>query len=231
MEQQAQLAIAIEDGIATITLDDGKANALGIDRLGELARAFEIVERADAVAVLRGREGIFSAGFDLATFPRGRDATLAMLRAGAELILRLLRFPRPVLTACTGHAYPMGAFLMLAADARLGLAGPFRIGLNETAIGIPVPRFAVELARHRLSPAGFARIPAAPLFEPEEAMRLGYLDRVLAPEAIEGGVREEAARLRALHMPSFAATKLRTNERAIEAIERALDAEIPASGI
>jgi len=220
--------VAIEDGIARITLDDGKVNALSSDRLAEIATAMDAAERAEAVVVLSGREGIFSAGFDLPTFQRGRDATVAMLRAGAQLILRLLAFPHPVLTVCAGHAYPMGAFLMLAADARLGAAGPWRIGMNEVAIGLTLPKFAVELARHRLTPPGFARVPTGAMFSPEEALRLGYLDRVVAADQLAGAAQEEAMRLRKLDMPSFAATKARVNERAIDAIRKALDEEISA---
>jgi enoyl-CoA hydratase len=144
-------------------------------------------------------------------------------------VLRLLGFPRPVLTACTGHAYPAGAFLMLAADVRFGAAGPWRIGMNEVAIGLTVPRFAVELARHRLSPPGFARITTAPMFAPDEARQLGYLDRVFAPEELDAAVRAEADRLRALDRPSFAATKARINARAIETVRAALDAERAAT--
>ena len=110
--------------------------------------------------------GRLSAGFDLRTFERGLAAGVAMVRAGAELVLRLLAFPQPVLTVCTGHAYPAGAFLMLAADVRLGAAGPWRIGMNEVAIALTVPNFAVELARHRLTPPGFARITSAAMFAP-----------------------------------------------------------------
>jgi enoyl-CoA hydratase len=226
MGQRVQLAI--EGGIARITLDDGKVNAMSSAMLGEIDAALDAAERAEAVIVLRGREGIFSAGFDLPTFQRGRDASVAMVRAGAELVARLLAFPRPVLTVCTGHAYPMGAFLMLAADVRFGAAGPWRIGLNETAIGITVPKFAVELARHRLTPPGFARIQSAALFAPEEAQRLGYLDRVLVAEELAGAVEEEAQRLRALDLPSFAATKARINERALGAVRSALEEEIRA---
>ena len=223
--------VTIEDGIAFITIDDGKVNALSAELLGEVGEAFDAAEAAGAVAVLRGREGIFSAGFDLATFKRGAEASVAMLRAGAELILRLLAFPRPVLTVCTGHAYPMGAFLMLSADVRFALAGDWKIGMNEVAIGLTVPKFAIEIARHRLTPAGFARITTAPMFGPEEALRLGYVDRVLDAAALERAVTEEAARLRALDMPSFAATKARINERALAAISAAVAAELPpASG-
>jgi enoyl-CoA hydratase len=220
--------VAIREGIARITIDDGKVNALSAALIGEIEAALSVAERAGAVVVLDGREGVFSAGFDLSTFQRGPEASLAMVRAGAGLIERLLAFPLPVLTVCTGHAYPMGAFLMLSADVRLAVAGPWRIGMNEVAIGLTVPRFAVELARHRLTPPGFARITTAALFAPEEALRLGYLDRILPRDELEDAVREEAARLRALDMPSFAATKARINERALAAVRAAVDEELRA---
>jgi enoyl-CoA hydratase len=220
--------IGIDAGIAWVTLDDGKVNALSRESIGEVGAALDAAERAAAVTVLSGREGIFSAGFDLKTFQRGPEASREMVYAGAQLILRLLAFPLPVLTVCTGHAYPMGAFLMLSADVRFGLAGPWRIGMNEVAIGITVPKFAVELARHRLTPPGFARITTAPMFAPEEALRLGYLDRVLDEDQLAGAVQEEASRLRALDMPSFAATKARINQRALQAVRAAVNDEIQA---
>ena len=226
MSERTQLTI--DDGIAWITMDDGKVNALSTDLLGEVGRAFDAAERAGAVAVLRGRPGIFSAGFDLGTFKRGLDATVEMLRAGAALVERLLAFPTPVLTICTGHAYPMGAFLMLSADARLGLAGPWRIGMNETAIGLTVPKFALELARHRLTPPGFARISAGAMVDPLEARALGYLDRVCDANQLADAARAEASRLRALDMPSFAATKARVNDAALRAIRAAVAEELRA---
>jgi enoyl-CoA hydratase len=221
--------VAIEDGIARITLDDGKVNALSKQRIEEIGAALDAAERAGAVVVLRGRPGIFSAGFDLTTFKQGPQAGRDMVYAGAQLILRLLAFPHPVLTVCTGHAYPMGAFLMLCADSRLGLAGPYRIGMNETAIGLTVPKFAIELARHRLTPQGFARISAAALFGPEEAMRLGYLDRVLGADELEGAAAEEATRLRGLDRPAFTATKARVNEHALHAIRTATGDEFKST--
>jgi enoyl-CoA hydratase len=198
--------------------------------IAEIGEALDRAESAAAVGVLQGREGIFSAGFDLKTFQRGAEAGVAMVRAGALLVLRLLAFPRPILTVCTGHAYPAGAFLMLAADVRLGLAGSWRIGMNEVAIGLTVPKFAIELARHRLTPPGFARITTAAMFPPDEAMRLGYLDRVLADaRELADAAREEAVRLRALDMPSYVATRARVNERAIQAIRAALEDETRAA--
>lgn len=225
---ESRIGVASAGGVVRIRLDDGKVNAMSTEMLGEIAGALDAAEQAEAIVVLRGREGIFSAGFDLPTFSRGLDATVEMLAAGARLVERLLSFPRPVVTVCTGHAYPMGAFLMLAADVRLGIEGPWRIGMNEVAIGLTVPRFAVELARHRLAPHGFARITTAPMFGPQEAMRMGYLDRVVEADELDAALDQELDRLRALDMTHFAPTKTRINELVLRAVGTALDQEIGA---
>lgn len=227
-EPRTHTRTQLADGVARITLDDGKANALSTAMLAEIDAALDAAESAGAVVVLRGRPGLFSAGFDLATFKRGHAATLEMLSAGCRLIERLLAFPSPVLTVCTGHAYPAGAFLMLSSDVRFGVDGAWKIGMNEVAIGLTLPRFAVELARHRLTPAGFARITTGDMFPPAEAVRFGYLDRLHDADALDAAVEAEIARLRALDRTAFAATKLRVNEQAIAAIHAAAEAELRA---
>ena len=218
--------LQISDGVARISLDDGKVNALSSELMSEIGKALDQAEAAAAVTVLRGRAGMFSAGFDLGTFKRGSDATRAMLSNGARLIERLLAFPCPVVTVCTGHAYPAGAFLMLAADVRFGVAGEWRIGMNEVAIALTVPQFALEIARHRLTPAGFARITTAPMFGPDEALRHGYLDYVVDAAGLDAAVELEVARLKKLDRPSFVATKKRINDRTLAALRAAIATEL-----
>lgn len=218
--------LEIEGGVAWLTLDDGKVNALSTEMLAEIASALDAAESAGAIVLLRGREGMFSAGFDLKTFKKGPAETVAMLRAGAEVIVRLLGFPRPVLSLCTGHAYPAGAFLIMSSDVRFCVDGPWRIGMNEVAIGLTLPHFAIELARHRLTPPGFARLTTGALFPPDEARHFGYVDRIVAPGEVDDVVRAEVERLLALDMPSFAATKARVNAHAIRAIRDAVDGEL-----
>ncbi|HZR82201.1 MAG TPA: crotonase/enoyl-CoA hydratase family protein [Candidatus Binatia bacterium] len=216
----------IAEGIAWIVIDDGKVNAMSVDMMDDVQTALTEAERAGAVTVLAGRPGIFSAGFDLGTFRLGGDAPRRMVLAGARLVERLLAFSRPVVSACTGHAYPMGAFLMLASDVRIGALGPWRIGMNETAIGLTVPLFAIEIARHRLTAPGFARITTAAMFDPEEAVAFGYLDRAVAAEDVETVARREAERLRNLDGAAYVATKARVNERALGAVRAAIAAEL-----
>lgn len=214
--------------IATITMDDGKVNVFSIAMLKELHEALDAAERDEAVVVLAGRPGSFSAGFDLKVFAGGvAHEVVELLTLGATLAERLLSFPTPVVAACSGHAYPAGAFLLLAADERIGVDGPFRIGLNEVRIGLTVPGFAIELARHRLQPAFFDRtVVNATMYGPQEAVTAGFLDRVVDPEALAEAAESAAEALAELDPAAHVATKLRARAPALEAVRGAIEGEL-----
>jgi enoyl-CoA hydratase/carnithine racemase len=163
--------------VAVIRLDDGKANALGFDAVTALSDA--LGEASDARAVcLIGRPGRFSAGFDLNEM-RSERAVELMTR-GAELALRLVEHPAPVVLGVTGHALAMGAVLLLTADWRVGAAGDFKLGLNEVRIGLFVPPFAADLARDRLTPRHLTEAAQlAEVYDPEGARAAGFLDEVV----------------------------------------------------
>ena len=140
--------------ISTIVMDDGKANVMSLNMLSALHAAFDQAEQDKTVAILKARGKHFSGGFDLNVFAKGSaEEQYLMVKAGAELALRILSFPTPVVAACHGNAFPMGAFLIMSSDHRIAAEGDYRIGMNEVAIGLTVPRFAIEIARQRLTPA------------------------------------------------------------------------------
>lgn len=213
--------------IGRIVMDDGKVNVMSLRMLSALHAAFDRAEADRVVALLTGRDGCFSAGFDLKVFAQGSAEDIqALLRSGAELARRLLSFPTPVLAACNGHAYPMGAFLLLSADLRIGADGPYRIGLNEVAIGIPVPRFAIEIARHRLTPAAFNRTTTGDMFSPGEALAAGFLDRVTPAADLAAAADDAAERLAKLSPGAHQATKALVRGAALAAVRAAIDAEL-----
>lgn len=217
------------DGVARVSMDDCKVNVMSVAMLRELTSAFERAEK-DGVAVIltSARRGIFSAGFDTKILGRKDPREVfEMVRLGAELAARVLAFSRPVVAACPGHAYPMGAFLLLASDIRIGADGPYRIGLNEVAIGIPVPTFGLELARHRLLPAYLQRTAlSGEMFSPSEAMTAGFLDRVVAAENLQETADAVAAGLSKLDFPSHASTKERLRRVTLATVRSAIDSEI-----
>jgi enoyl-CoA hydratase len=221
---------SLEGRIATIAMDDGKANALSIAMLGELHAALDQAERDEAVVVLTGREGRFSAGFDLKVFTEQPERIVEMLTLGATFSERILGFPTPVLVAAPGHAIAAGSFALLAADMRIGVDGPFKIGLNEVQIGLTVPLFVVELARQRLHPAHFDRaVVNATIYSPQDAIAAGFLDRVVAADELEAATAEAAEVLAGLNAEAHAATKLRARGGALAAVREAIETELESA--
>ena len=215
------------DAVSTITMDDGKVNVFSIPMLRALHEAFDQAEQDGAVVVLQGRPGCFSAGFDLRTLGGPPTDALALLRLGASLAERILSFPAPVVVACTGHTFPAGAFLLMAADSRLGADGPFRLGLNEVRIGLTLPWFALVLARHRLTPAHFDHAAVTgEMFDPQTAREAGLLDAVVAPGELSDRAQSIARELSSIDRVAHAATKLRVRAPVLEELRRAVEAEL-----
>lgn len=213
----------LEGAVAVITLDDGKSNALSPAMLKALNGALKQAEQDQAVVLLRGREGIFSAGFDLKVLKRSPTEALAMLRGGFELLERLLTFPAPVVVACFGHAMAMGAFALLASDYRIGVSGDFKLATHEVAIGLTMPKAAIEISRLRLSPAYYTRaVLLAEIFTPETARAAGFLDRVVAPEELDAVAFEVAGELAKLDMRAHHQTKMRSRGDTVRAMRKAM---------
>jgi enoyl-CoA hydratase len=222
----ALVTYRLEAGIATITMDDGKVNVLSPSMLAEINAGFDRAASDRAVVVLIGRDGVFSAGFDLSVLRAGGPDALAMVRGGFELAERVLSFPLPVAIACTGHAIAMGVFLLLSGDYRVGRAGPYKLTANEVAIGMTLPDAAIAILRGRLAPAHFNRAATlAEVFSPANAVESGFLDRVVDGSDLESVVRAVADRLRDLDLDAHAATKLRARAQTLQTIRAGLDAE------
>jgi enoyl-CoA hydratase len=223
----------LDGRIATIAMDDGKVNAFSIPMLQALHADLDRAEQDDAVVVLTGREGYFSAGFDLKVFASGDvERVVEMLRLGATLTERILSFKTPVLAACNGHAVAAGSFVLLAADLRIGTEGSFRLGLNEVKIGLTMPWFAIELARQRLQPAAFSRaVVTAHMYGPEEAQTAGFLDRVVDAGELRATSLAAAEELAGLNAAAHTATKLRARKDALAAIHAAIQSELTVEGL
>ena len=202
----------VRDHVAIVTFDDGKANSLGFEALAELNGALDRAgEDPDARAVLLvGRPGRFSAGFDLKTMTAGGDAMRDLVVEGGRFVARLLLEPRPVVAACTGHALAAGALVLLAADHRIGIEGEWKIGLNEVSIGMALPKWAVELARYRLHPSEFDwRVVLGQVCDPAEAVRAGFLDRIVAPDVLLAEAGAAASAMASLRTGAVEGTKRR----------------------
>ena len=221
------LTYHLENKLAIIQMDDGKANALSKPMIDELFAAVARAEAEASAIVLAGRAERFCAGFDLRVMLSSPAAATELLRAGSGLLMKLYGVTIPLVIACTGHAVAGGALVVLTGDYRVGAAGAFKIGLNEVAIGMPVPVLAMELARDRLLPTELVHATLeARIYEPDQAAAAGYLDVVVpADQAIERA-KHEATRLGALARNAYRATKLRLRGKTIEHILATLDDDL-----
>lgn len=212
---------SLDAGIATLRLDDGKRNALSPQMFAALNAALDRAEQDRAIVILTGREEVFSAGFDLKVMKAGGLNTLRMLGAGYWLTSRVLSHPYPVIAAVNGHALAMGVFLMLSCDYVIGTRGDFRIAANEVAIGLPMPRVAAAMLRHRLNPAAFqTAVTLSRYFPPEVAREAGFFDELADAATLMERARACAAEFAKLDMPAHTKSKRRIRGPLIRYIRR-----------
>jgi enoyl-CoA hydratase len=218
------VSYSLQDSIAHIAMDDGKANVLSPNMLFELNTAFDRAENDDVVVVLSGRSGLFSGGFDLNVMRADAGQASSMMNEGFSLAERILGFRSPVVVACTGHAVAMGAFLALSGDFRIGIDGPYRIIANEAAIGMTLPHGIVEICRQRLTPSHLSRVLAlAEPFSSHAAVAAGFFDTVVAENDLLSAAHEKALELHQLHRASYFQTKMRIRSNALAAIRAGFD--------
>jgi enoyl-CoA hydratase len=220
------LQYTLTNGVATIAMDDGKANVMSVAMLAQLSQALDNAEADKAVVVIQGRPGMFSGGFDLSAFKRDKQELFEMLKAGAELTEKMLSFPFPIVAVCTGHAIAMGAFILLSADVRIGTSVGSKVQVNEVQIGLTLPHFAIEVCRQRLTPAHFnlAAITANP-YDQQQALTAGFLDELVTPETLAEALKKRTDHLLGLNMPAFSATKLRLRKSTLAVLRAAIETD------
>jgi enoyl-CoA hydratase len=210
---------SLENGIATIRIDDGKRNALSPAVLREVYAALNKAEADDAIVILTGREDVFSAGFDLNVMKRGGTRALGMLRSGYALTARVMAYPRPVIAACNGHSMAMGVFLMLSADYVIGSRGDYKVSANEVAIGLTMPRVAAATLRNRLTPAAFQRAVAlSEYFTVDSALHAGFFDELVEPGELISRTNELAGQFKQLGERAHKESKRRIRAKLIRKI-------------
>ncbi|BBP54642.1 MULTISPECIES: crotonase/enoyl-CoA hydratase family protein [Pseudomonas] len=217
------IAYHLEDGIATLTLNNGKVNAISPDVIAAFNAALDQATADRAVVIITGQPGILSGGYDLKVMTAGPKEAVSLVTAGSTLARRLLSHPFPVVVACPGHAVAKGAFLLLSADYRIGVEGPFSIGLNEVQIGMTMHHAGIELARDRLRKSAFHRsVINAEMFNPQGAVDAGFLDKVVSAEELQGTALEAARQLKKINMTAHKNTKLKVRKALLDTLDSAI---------
>jgi len=215
-----KVTYSLKEGIAHITMDDGKANSMNWIFFEEMGKYMDQAENEGAkVLVITGRPGFFSGGLDLKLLP-----TLSATEMGdfattfARTMLRVFSFPVPTIAACTGHAVAGGAMLTFACDRRFAIDGLYRIQMNETLIGIPLPNWMFLIARSAI-PSRWRNeaLLHARAYNPKEALERGILDAVAKDaDSLAAQVKAATAELLSLNLRAYAASKRNWRQAEIE---------------
>ena len=218
------ISYQLEDGIATLTLNNGKVNAISPDVIVAFNAALDQAVQDRAVVIITGQPGILSGGYDLKVMTSSPQNAVALVTAGSTLARRMLAHPYPIIVACPGHAIAKGAFILLSADYRIGVEGPFNIGLNEVQIGMTMHHAGIELARDRLRRSAFHRsVINGEIFNPEGAMDAGFLDKVVPAEQLMATAVAAAQQLKKINMTAHKNTKLKVRKAFLETLDKAIE--------
>ncbi|MFM2076996.1 MAG: hypothetical protein RJA49_886 [Actinomycetota bacterium] len=199
-----------DDGVAVVTLNNPKVNALSQALLAELrAAAQELAADPPGAVVITGGDRIFAAGADISEFGGPNEA-----RAIAEGFHRALdavaAVPRFVIAAVSGYALGGGCELTLACDYRIA-AERAVFGQPEVLLGI-IPGGGGTQRLSRAVGASRAKelMVTGRQVKAEEALRIGLVDEVvptdelherafaLATEVAKGAVQAQALVKRAV---------------------------------
>jgi len=217
------VAYNLEDGIATLTLNNGKVNAFSHELIAQFNSGLDQAQADAAVVIVTGQPGILSGGYDLKVMMSGPQNAIDLVAAGSTLARRMLAHPQPIIVACPGHAVAKGAFVLLSADYRIGVEGPFTIGLNEVKIGMTMHHVGIAIAQDRLTKPAFQRaVINAEMFTPQGAVAAGFLDLVIAPEQLIATAREVAQQMKKLNMTAHKNTKLKVRKTLLDALDAAI---------
>ena len=217
------ITVEIKNNVHIISLNNGKVNAISHQVITEVNNALDQAEHRNAMVILTGQAGIFSAGFDLKAMKKSSDSAIALVTEGSKLARRMLAFPTPIIGVCTGHAVAKGAFLLLCCDYRIGCAGNFKIGLNEVAIGMTMHNAGIEIARNRIPRNYLTRsVINAELFSPETAVLAGFLDQVVETEQLMTTAQAVAEQMQSLNMTAHHGTKLKERQTILASLDTAI---------
>jgi len=207
------------DGVAVLTLQHGKVNALDTELCETLAARFNELRSSDAKAVVMTGQGkAFSAGVDLIRLSKGGAAYIRQFLPALHRLCEAAFFhPKPVVAAVNGHAIAGGAVLACCADRRIMARGTGRIGVTELLVGLPFPSLAFETVRTTIPTRYLAEVTySGATYDPDAALDRGWVDELAEPEELLDDAIAVADELAALSASAFAHTKARIRQPAAD---------------
>jgi len=224
------MILTVDHGaVRELRLNRPPVNALTADLMEALRQAMEAAAREGIPAlVLSGAPGRFCGGLDLPLLVElDRDSIDAAWDELYSLLRALAYSPIPVAAAITGHAPAGGTVLPLFCDRRIMADGDFKLGVNEVAVGIPLPPVIVSGLRRQVGPRQAERLAVSGvLISPREALEIGLVDELAPAAQVVARAVAWCETLLALPREAMAATRREARADMAAIFARDLEAEL-----
>jgi len=216
------LRITAREGYSILQFDRGKSNPMNLTMFEELRQAINELREDAAVkgVIITGKEHFFSAGLDLPEIMTyDRDKTRAFWQSFMDLVAGLVAFPKPLISAVTGHSPAGGCIVAIACDYRIMAGGNYKIGLNEIPVGLVVPKhifdlYAFWLGKHR----AYQFLMEGRLMNPQEASDAGLIDVVVPADQVLESAERKLAQYLKFDSNTWSATKLNLRKELIDSV-------------
>ncbi len=213
--------------VAILKLNQGVTNAINGDLVLALDSALKS-QTADpdvlGIVLTSSNKKFFSIGLDIPNlYALGEKDFRSFYQSFNQMCLGILTTSKPVVAGIAGHAIAGGCILSLCCDYRFISEGRKLIGLNEIKLGVPVP-YVADCVLRKLIGHRQARdvMDSGGFLEPEEAYRLGMVDRILPVEEVVSQSVEKARELSSDSLEAFALIK----SSRVHALEREITAQL-----
>ena len=207
------------DGLAIVRLARPPVNALDLGLIGALFETLEAQVASGARAVVVTGDGkALCAGLDTKALTSYDAAQQREVVDGLNrMLLALYELPVPTVCAINGHALAGGLIIALACDVRIVTTEDCRLGLTEVRAGVPFPAIPLRIVQEELSPVTARRLGLTGMTaDPQQALDMGIVDELCAPQSLVERAAEAAADLMAL--PTYARIKAQLRGEATAAM-------------
>lgn len=187
--QPTFLNITYKNDYAIVQLHRGRANVLNHQMVNEIRQTFKNLAVDDAVrgVIITGQPHFFSAGLDvIELYDYNAEKIGDFFFDFGTMFIELAKFPKPFLSAISGHSPAGGTVIAICTDYRIMVAGPkYTIGLNEVAVNILISEniayaYGFWLGKRQ----AYHALLAGKLFPVQEAHEVGLVDEVCEAEEL-----------------------------------------------
>ncbi len=217
------LGITIEEGSALVRINRPPVNALGRQLLDELGRAVEEIQsepKAKAIILSSAIQNVFVAGADIKEMAQITEVqeVINVLRHGQAVFNKIENSEKPVIAAIQGACLAGGLELAMACHIRIA-SDRTRFAQLELSLGI-IPGFGGTQRLPRIVGAARATelILTGDLITPQEAFRIGLVNRVVSDGSLLKTAKETAKKITRNSLPTIRAT--------MRALGKGLDASL-----